>query len=244
VIISFGWVGGVYRQVTCLSGSAGYRLSVEGVGQFELSNDGRAIACTAAVSSAAPAVVYETLVGPPLVLALALQGKWCLHASAAARHGRVTAFLGDSGRGKSTLSAYLVNQAGWQRVADDILPVAAGAEGVTASPRFPQLKLPPEEQAPADLPNQMPLTAVYLLEQPADNTAARDSVTIERLSRYQAALALIGHTVAARLFDKTLLARHAHFCADAAVPVYRLTYPHRYELLSQIAALIEEAGGD
>jgi hypothetical protein len=231
------------RLFTCRVDPAGYRLTVEGVGEFTMAPPQRPLSWSRAKGSDQD-IFQEALFGPALILYLALSDTWCLHASAVARNGRAVAFMGDSGRGKSTLAAFLADREGWQRIADDILPITAGPAGVTASPHFPQLKLPLKAHPSPDLPVQIPLAAVYLLERPNLEDDDQTAVRLEPLSRYQAALALIGHTVAARLFDKTLLARHAHFCADAAVPVYRLTYPHRYELLPQIAAFIEEAGGD
>jgi hypothetical protein len=244
-IASTGHIGNTRRHVSCDVDSAGYRLSMEDVGEFTMAPPHRPLSWSRA-KGCEHDVFQEALFGPALILALALSDTWCLHASAVARHGRAVAFMGDSGRGKSTLAAFLARPAGgrWQRIADDILPITAGPAGLTASPHFPQLKLPLKARPSPDLPAQIPLAAVYLLEPVAAEDHHESAARIEPLSRYQATVALIGHTVAARLFDKTLLARHTHFCADAAVPVYRLTYPHRYDLLPQIAALIEEVGGD
>jgi hypothetical protein len=238
-----GYLGSGHRQITCYASPDSYQLSITGVGEFMMVPSHHSLSWSKAKGSD-NRIFEEALFGPAFILYLALRDTWCLHASAVTRHDRAVAFMGDSGRGKSTLAAFLAGREGWQRIADDILPITASPAGVTASPHFPQLKLPLKAHPSPDLPAQIPLAAVYLLERPDPEDDDQTAVRLEPLSRYQATLALIGHTVAARLFDKTLLARHTHFCADAVVPVYRLTYPHRYELLSQIAALIEEAGGD
>ena len=49
-------------------------------------------------------------------------------------------------------------------------------------------------------------------------------------------LALVSHTVAARLFGKDLLAQHLAFCAQAAaqMPVRRLAYPRRFDTLPRV----------
>jgi hypothetical protein len=242
---SVGRIGSKLHRLTCGVGPAGYQLSVDAIGEFTVAPPHRPLGWSRAKGSDSQ-IFEEALFGPALILYLALCDTWCLHASAVTRHGRAIAFMGQSGRGKSTLAAFLADEidGGWQRIADDILPITAGPAGVTASPHFPQLKLPLKARPSPDLPAQIPLAAIYLLERPtpeADNQAA---VRIEPLSRYQATIALIGHTVAARLFDKSLLACHTHFCADAAVPVHRLTYRHRYDLLPQIAALIAEESRD
>ncbi len=79
--------------------------------------------------------------------------------------GAAVAFVGETGAGKSTLAAYLAREAGWLRLADDVLPVAlGGAGGPAALPHFPQLKLPAAEQVGPGVPQRMPLRAVYALE--------------------------------------------------------------------------------
>lgn len=197
--------------------------------------------------SADDPVVLRSVLGPGLLLALALQGSFALHAGAVARGGRAAVFLGDSGAGKSTLSAALDRRRadGWRRLADDVLPVAPGAEaGIDALPEFPQLKLGPEEQYVADpsSPERLPVAAFYLLETPA---ADEDAVTITTLSPRDAAVALLTHTVASRLFAPDLAARHFAFCAAAAaaVPVRRLRYPRRLPALDAVAeALATDLG--
>ena len=85
------------------------------------------------------------MLGPVLLLALALQGRWGLHASAAAHGAGVFRFLGESGVGKSTLAAGLAG--GWQPLADDLLPIRLPPSGPRILPRYPQLKVA-EQWAP------------------------------------------------------------------------------------------------
>ena len=99
-------------------------MEIPAAGRFWTAADGSAIHQVSQVPGSDPAFLAEALLGPPLVLALALRDTWCLHASAVEYGGRVIAFLGESGAGKSTLAAYLAGQPGVRRVADDILPVA------------------------------------------------------------------------------------------------------------------------
>jgi hypothetical protein len=175
------------------------------------------------------------LLGPALILSLALRDAWCLHASAVAIGGQAVAFLGESGNGKSTLAAFLASETdlGWQRLADDILPVELTANGFDALPHFPQLKLSPEDQPAGGIPERMPVRAIYVLDGPA---LERDEIEIRPLGTQEATLAFVRHTIAARLFDKKLLARHLSFCADAAacVLVRRLGYLHDYDCLPAV----------
>ncbi|HSM50933.1 MAG TPA: hypothetical protein VLA75_05985 [Thermoanaerobaculia bacterium] len=181
----------------------------------------------------------ELLLGPGLVLALALQGTWCLHASAAVRDGAVVAFLGESGVGKSTLAAHLGGclQDGWHLVADDILPVTAGEDGAWDWPRFPQRKLSPESQPGPVLPERLPLALVCDLLPAAPEAAP----FAERLPEAAAATVLLRQTAGARLFDAELLEAHLAFGAELAarVPVYRLAVPRRLEALPAVREAIE-----
>ena len=234
------WVGRAHREVACLSSPASYRLNIEGVGHFAVAADGK-VSQISEEPNVEPGIVAETMLGPVLMLALALRSTYCLHAGAVTVGGRTIAFVGESGRGKSTLAAFLGAEGGrvWQRAADDVLPVLLEGAELMARPHFPQLKLKPEEQPALGLPEQIPLAAVYVLGELADERSGV-SPEIRPLSCSQAALALIRHTIAARLFDKQLLARHTDFCAAAAsrIPVRRLVYPRRYDVLPQVRELL------
>ncbi len=258
-----GWIGGAQRVVEYRAGPLGCRLAVAGGGEYWIASDGSRIERLVPEPEGQASLGIETVLGPALVLALALQGPFCLHASSAAFGQRAIAFLGESQSGKSTLAAHLGGEGGpaWQRLADDVLPVAAVGGGPVALPHFPQLKLSPEEQPAPDGPEQLPLAAVYILDAPeggggvdagsaaasaASTVASSDSeghtaVAIHPLGTRQAMLALVRHTVASRLFDGALAARHMAFCTEvaAAVPVRRLAYPRRRALLPRVRAAIE-----
>ena len=235
-----GWLGGHQRPLTCWSGSHGYRIHVAGMGEFAIDPEGRCIEQIDAAAGASPDLAVELLLGPVLTVALALRSVWCLHASAVVVNGGAVAFLGDSGAGKSTLAGYLglQNHSGWQRIADDVLPVELGKESAVALPHFPQLKLPVNEQVGEDCPQRLPLEAIYVIE--ASDHAV--GVSWHPLDNKMATLALLSHTVAARLFDANLLRRHLSFCVEVAacVPVRRLVYPHRLESLSAVQTLLEQ----
>jgi hypothetical protein len=114
-----------------------------------------------------------------------------------------------------------------------MLPCVARPGGLDILPHFPQFKLSPNACSAASLPERVSMDAIYVLA-PAD--AHDDAVQIRRLGPRDAALAVVRHSVAARLFDGALLARHLAFCAHAAahVKISRLTYPRRVELLSAV----------
>jgi len=247
---TIGWVGGEQRQVDIWSAPPGVVLKVAGGSDFYVAPDGRTIlrvdkyrkrveASGKAARSHLTKLDREILVGPALVLALALRGVWCLHGSAALYNDRLTVFLGESGQGKSTLAAYLAAKGDpeWRLVADDILPVTADPAGVKAWPRFPQLKLSRQAQPGPGLPEQINLDRICVLTQ-----AEMDKMPeLHSLPQGQAVQSLLRHTVGTRLFDPAFLKGHLAFCAHVAglVPVYRLDYPHRKEALPRIAELLE-----
>jgi hypothetical protein len=216
-----GWINGEQRIVETWSAPPGILLKVSGAGELYITPAGDIL----------PGLDCETMAGPALVLALALRGTWSLHASAALFHDQVTAFVGESGQGKSTLAAHL-SRADWRLVADDILPVRREQAQVQAWPRFPQLKL--TVQPGLSLAEQLPLSRVCVLAQ-------ADAPELQQLSRGQALQALIAHTAGARLFDPSLLAKHLAFCSWAAarVPVYRLAYPRDWDSLPAVRKLLE-----
>ena len=234
-----GWFGNQWRTVTCRQIQANYALQVESVGKFFLSADGEYLAVIDKAAEVSNRLIREVAMGPALILALALHDVWCLHASAARFEGRSVAFLGESGRGKSTLAAYLEAEgaAGWQLVADDILPITQRENQIEALPHFPQLKLPQEKQPARALPEHLPLEAVYLLH-PAK--AVSQPVQLRQPGLSEAALSLVRHTVASRLFSKDLLRRHLDFCARAVqvLAVRELEYPQKVEGLPEIMELI------
>src|SRR5262245_38064000 len=152
------------------------------------------------------------LIGPGLGVAIVQRGRLVLHASAVRMDGRVLAFCGEAGCGKSTLAAALVGE-GAELIGDDVLPVGV-ADEVTVGPGLPLVKLwpdaadmlsiPPNELAVLDpltgklrrdvheghIADPVELDAVVILSVP-------NAFSLQRLSRSEAMLALIGNSYAA-----------------------------------------------
>jgi hypothetical protein len=244
---NIGLVGGEHRRVEVWSVPPAFLLRVAGGSDFYISHNGRAILRVTGPQtglwrgeirpvSTVSALDNEILIGPALVLALALRNTWSLHASAAMFKNKTIAFVGESGRGKSTLATYL-NNSNWRRVADDMLPVTFNETTVQAWPHFPQLKLPMDKQPWLNLPEHVSLERICVLTH-VDKSATPD---LEIFSPSHAVRVMIGHTAGTRLFDQGLLANHLDFCVEAAkrIPVYRLSYPHRKDVLPEIKYLLE-----
>lgn len=134
------------------------------------------------------------------------------------------------------LAAFL-DEAGWQRVSDDILPVNIGDKGLMAYPHYPQQKLAADAQPWLHLTEEIPVRTLYLLSPvKKDNPPA-----IAPLSTSETARALLAHTAGTRLFNSLILKEHLGFCTRSAAKVagYRLDYPHRREALPLIEEMLE-----
>ena len=96
-----GWVASAQRQVEAWLAPPGILLKVAGGRDFYIGPGVRAILSAGPSPSGAglDEMEREILLGPALVLALALRGRWCLHASALLCHNNLVLFLGESGRG-------------------------------------------------------------------------------------------------------------------------------------------------
>ncbi len=158
----------------------------------------------------------ELILGPGLLYALAHQQVFALHASAlrlgASATAPALALIAASGTGKSTL-ARAAHTLGWERLADDVLPLALGSNGhLELRPRFPQLKLPPADQYPASAPDCVALASLVSLERGA-------GTRIEPLAPRAAAELVLRNTLASRLLPRACLATHLQLVAAVAAAV-------------------------
>ncbi len=238
------WIGNGWRQVTGYSLLEGCRIEVAGIGAYWIAKDGKEIVCTRQESEAGIDLLIEAAIGPALILALALGGTWCLHGSAVEFKDRIIAFIGESGKGKSTLAHWLDGQdaLNWRRLGDDILPVSLRDDRLDYLLHFPQPKLPADQQPSMHLDERLPLDAMYVLRRP---TSRDERVVIHSLQKQEGALSLVRHTVASRLFDSDLLSDHLDFCvrAGSLVPLRDLVYPLRPGALQDVQeALLEDIG--
>lgn len=238
-----GWVGGRWQEVECHLQDGTYRLRVAGAVTLAVGRDGGSIRRLGDEVPADPYLLGAAAAGPALILALALQGVFCLHASAVSDGEGVVALMGASGAGKSTL-AHRLDASGdpWHRLADDALAVEAEAGPARAWLHFPQLKLGCGEGAAPGSPEALPLAAVCLLSPPPPGAATGAGVTLQRLSPRAATLAMVRHTLAARLFDADVQGRHLGSCGSVAegVGVYELGVPWYGDATARVARALGE----
>jgi hypothetical protein len=123
----------------CFATTTQYLLCVSGIARY-LVTEGREIVVDPD-ANAVPLDVRAYLLGAMFVVLCQQRGLLPLHASAVAGKSGVVAFLANSGQGKSTLAAHLV-QRGFRVIADDICLIDATPPGdAMVIPTAPWLKL-------------------------------------------------------------------------------------------------------
>ncbi len=214
-----------------------------------------------------PGIADETLAdlhfNQVLPLIMGTDGDLVLHASAVATPAGAVAFLGATGRGKSTLAAAFARQ-GSPFITDDGLILDASERGYLVRPRRPILRLRPDSEmeilGAAKTPDKdeatktrvaarpgipfaeaaVPLAAIYLLTEPG----AYEAPEIRRLPPPEALTALMSHCFILDVEDKPVVRAHFHQLSDLAVQMgcFTLDYPRRYgDLPSVIDAVIAHA---
>ena len=221
----------------------GYLVRADGFGAYLVDRDGRRVLL-------APGPVeswrwQRLLLAQAVPVAALLQGLELFHASAVQLNGRVLAFTGASGAGKTTLAAQLL-LAGATFVADDVLAVERVGEEVIAHPGPPlmnvreatmrlldaherarlgvelgrdeagiRLRLRREAQA-------RPLNAIYLLH----TRPGRTGVHLKRLAAPGPAQ-LLGAGFGSAIRTPARLVRRLDLCAHIArrLPVFELEAP-------------------
>ena len=237
---------------------SGIILRFPGLADFTVSPDGQDVACAPAPD--VPADTTEHLyISQVLPLTQSRQGKLVFHASAVETADGAIAFLGKSGRGKSTLAAHFA-ASGNRFLCDDGLVLEPLAHGYAAQPSHASLRLwddsrawlaPDAATAPplfyttkarfpacARLPHcdqPRPLRAAFFL-----GAGTAPGIILQRLSRAQAAVKWLQHSFLLDVEDKALLAGHFErtACLANVIACYDLDYPRRYDGLGAVAKAI------
>ncbi|NOT56799.1 MAG: hypothetical protein HOP18_19550 [Deltaproteobacteria bacterium] len=224
-----GWIGGQWQAVKSWKTTAGYHIVIADMEHFTVTTDGSSIVRLSETLPCSSPLLAEIVLGPVLLLALALNGIYCLHGSAVTRKdGTAIAFLGSSGAGKSTLGLFLGRHPTslWKSIADDVIALTLTEGRPFLLPDFPQLKWNHSEQSSLSTWSQLPLVRCYLLDA-SDVPQPVGVILHSPMNQRSAFQTFVHHTHAARLFDAKLLTYHLGFCDDVtrAVPVRRLQYP-------------------
>ena len=226
---------------------------------FEMSSDGREV-----LSYPAPGIGEDTVVhlhlNQILPLALSRQGQLVFHASAVETADGAIAFMGVSGRGKSTLAASFAGS-GFRFLTDDGLLLKKSEVGYWVQPSHPSIRLwddsrqalvheaamlaPPVQYTPksrifsddamAFCDHARPLRRVYFL---GDGSASE--VCIERMKPSEALIGLVNHSFLLDIEAQDVIAKHFDELTQLVkMPIYyRLDYPRRYEDLPRVREAI------
>lgn len=242
----------------------GYLLRFPELADFQVSGDGRVVTCLPAPASSESTAKHLYL-NQVLPLVLSKLGELVFHASAVEVAGGAIAFVGESGRGKSTLAASLAI-AGFRLLTDDGLLVEEGAHGYEAWPSHPSIRLWEDSQASLIAPGAKtapalhytskarflagddltfcdqprPLRRVYFL-----GDASAD-LSIRPMTAAEALVAWVKNSFLLDVEEKPRLASHFDQVTRLAKePIhYRLDYPRRFEDLPRIRQAIVEHASD
>ncbi|ROZ66374.1 hypothetical protein [Ramlibacter sp. WS9] len=227
-----------------------YLLRFPGLGDFEVSQDGRAVQSWPAPGVPSPTVEHLYL-NQVLPLALSRQGKLVLHASAVEVGNQCLVFLGESGRGKSTLAASFATS-GARFLTDDGLHLEWVDSQLTAMPSHPSIRLWQDSQdaligetdamaptlhfttkarllaGPAlDFCDEAkPLAAIYFL---GNGDARSPHITVMKPAA--ALMQLVRNSFLLDIDEQEMLAMHFSGLSKIAnLPIhYHLDYPRQYE---------------
>jgi hypothetical protein len=245
-----------------------YLLRFPDLADFTISKDTKRISCcphTVATSD----TIRHLLLDQVIPLLLSKQGRLVLHGSAVLTPHGAVGFLGETGRGKSTLASSF-SEKGAPVLTDDCLLVKEADGQLLAVPSYPSLRLWPEA-ADALFGQETPLVEVahytekkrvdgnvglsfctepaalrriYFLA-PADESEGK-SVSIVPLSVRDACIELVKFTYLIDVTDRERLRQHfERLSRVAALPLFhRLSFPHDFSLLPAVhRAILENARG-
>lgn len=191
-----------------------------------------------------------------LPLAVSNAGQLVLHASAVAVDGHALVFLGESGRGKSTLAASFARH-GYPFLTDDGLFIQQSGDRFYAQPGYPGVRLWDDSEASVlgtsarrDAPvsytlksrflcgeqlprfdRPLPIARFFLLGDAAVNT-----VSFQPVAAADALIALVRNSFLLDIEEKDLLSRH--FAELTALlrdtGLWTLDYPRSFERLDAV----------
>lgn len=240
---------------------AGYLLRFPELADFEVALDGHGVRCWPA-PGATEGTLQHLYLNQVLPLALSQQGNLVFHASAIELDGAAIAFMGISGRGKSTLAASFATN-GFAFLTDDGLIVENVGADDRVLPSHPSIRLwsdscqaligqGAQTAAPAQFSSKArflagkdiafcaqsrPLCRVYFL-----GPGMARSTTIEPVNPANALIELVRHSFLLDIEERDVLASHFEALSRMVRrPVhYRLDYPRNFDDLAEVRRVIVE----
>lgn len=226
---------------------------------FTVSGDGIDVV-SYPVPGVSAATIEHLFLNQVFPLSLSRQFKLVLHAGAVEIGDGVAAFLGSSGRGKSTLTAFFATH-GFRFLTDDGLQLEKDVTGYSVKPGYHSIRLwedsrnalmsaaanvaPPVEYTPkmrllagkdiAYSAEKQSLKAMYFL-----GGGQTDKISIDELSDRDALIELVRHSFLLDIEEREMLEHHFYALTElvASTKFFRLDYPRQYNLLPQVMQAI------
>ena len=245
--------------VTFFRNGDGYTLRFVELADFIVSGDGTRVNSYPALNTSASTIEHLYL-NQVMPLALSLQGKLVLHASAVETSVGAIAFMGASGRGKSTLATAFA-AAGFRFLTDDGLLLEKSEGGYKVQPSHPSIRLwddsrealllgkamlaPPlqftsktrilSDDVLAFCDEARPLSSVYFL---GDGSALE--LSIEPMRSSEALIGLLKHSFLLDIEARDMMASHFDKLTQLVkVPMcFNLDYPRCYADLPRVREAI------
>jgi hypothetical protein len=232
-----------------------YLLRFPGLADFTVSAGGTDVAAYP-VPDVSEQTIEHLYLSQVFPLAMSRQWKLVLHASAVEVEGAAVAFLGASGRGKSTLTASFATS-GYRFLTDDGLQLEKSSNGYLIQPSHPSIRLWDDSRwalipssarmvSPVDYTPKArlladdevsfcdaarPLRCLYVLGKQNMNALA-----IEPVSGRDAMIELVRNSFLLDIEEREMLAHHfGQLSALAALPmIFRLDYPRQFAALPAV----------
>jgi hypothetical protein len=246
---------------------SGYLLRFPELADFQLAADATQIDCFPAPGTPLNTIAH-LLLDQVFPVVLSKSGRLVMHASAVATPDGAIAFVGSSGRGKSTLAASFALQ-GFPLMTDDCLLIDESNCGLTATPSYPGARLWDDsietlfkrEPVASDVAHytdkkrltlengqlhfhaeRAHLRGMFFLADPAE---ARDDqeIKITELTPRETFMELVSFSFKLDIDDREMLAHEFQRLQRLAMlPLfYRISYPHDFARLPAVRAAILEA---
>lgn len=251
-------------EYTALGSKGRFLLSFGNMAQFTVSFEDRCIALAASGRTGDSAALNHLLYDHVFPRVIAATGVLVLHGSAVEIGGRLAVFIGETGAGKSTLSASLHSK-GHRLIGDDAVIVTCVNGGFQGEAVYPSLRLYPEAIEQVLGPGVPTATMAgysekrHVLDFGRNNQAMGalpvghlfflvtdpSQTSIRSIAMRDVCMALIEQSFALDPNDvasATERMRQASALA-ASVPAHVLRYPHDYANLPQVHQLIENTMG-
>ena len=249
---------------SCARVGEDYFLRFPELADFLISKKGHQIKCFS-LTGVSDESIRHLLVDQVIPRVIAHQGWIVLHASAIEMEGGVIAFIGESGRGKSTLATSFHEQ-GYSLLTDDCLLLKPKNGQITGIPGYAGSRLWPDSLDaivtdksnihpvahysdkkrlifPEILKNrecQLPLRAIFVLSSP-NEAKSLTKATVEQLSGAMKFMELIKHSFHLDVTDEVKILLQFETLGQmtgAHLPIYRLNYRRNHALLNEVRDIV------